>query len=183
MRQLILAILFAGSLATFVRLPSADSGVFDPLEPRGRQVERAIEAGAFETGRLVAEQLSAEHRDAPVVAFWLAEIYRGLDRTSDEARAWENYFRITAQPDEACPALPQAYLRLGDPARALDAYTRCAAAAPDDPERLVDLADGYEAAGQTANASDTLHRLSLLDPAHPRLRARPASTTAHGAIR
>ena len=181
MRPLILAILLAGSLATFVRLPSADDGAFDPLEPRGRQVERAIAEGAFETARPVAEQLNLHYPDTPVIALWLAEIYRGLGRTSDEAAALERYLQSAGRPDEVCPALPQAYRRLEDASRAIDAYRRCAQAAPDDPERLVDLADALAAAGREADESDALQHLASIDPAHPRLRhIHPATLAAGG---
>jgi tetratricopeptide (TPR) repeat protein len=169
-RRLILAILLAGSVATFVRLPSVDgrSG-FDPLEPRGREVERAIAAREFEAARPIAEQLAAIYPETPIAAIWLAEIYRGLGRASDEARAWETVLSTTGVPDEACPALPEAYRRAGDTSRALDAFKRCAAAAPDDPERLVDLADAYAAAGLASDAVESLRRVALVDPSHPRV--------------
>lgn len=171
MRRLILAILLAGYAATFVRMPFlAARREFDPLEPRGRQVEQAIAERQFEVARPIAEQLAAAYPDAPVVSMWLADIYRGLGRPEDEARAWETCLRLLRQADEVCPALPQAYLRAGDSQRALDAFERCASATPDDPERLIDLADALAAAGRASDAANALSRAARLDASHPRLR-------------
>lgn len=183
MRRLTLAILLAGSAATFVRLPSVDGHEFDPLDRRGREVERAIAAGDFDAARPIVEQLAVTYPDTPIVSIWLAETYRGLGRPSDEARAWETVLRTAALPDAACPALPEAYRRSGDGPGALDAFKRCAAAAPDDPERLADLADAYAAAGFASDAAETVRRIALVDHTHPRVQDAnaPGGGTSPGA--
>jgi Flp pilus assembly protein TadD len=94
---------------------------------------------------------------------------RGLGRARDEAAAWEDYLRLASLPDAACPALGLAYARAGDPIRAIEAYERCAAAAPDDPERWLDLAVEYQARGRSSEATEAFRRAAALDPSDPRI--------------
>lgn len=173
MRRLLLALLLLAYAAVFVRVPawSRGSAPFDPLEPRGREVERAIEDGRFGAALPIAEDLLAAHPDDPTILFWLAEIQRGLAHPDDEAAALERVLRLTRRADAACPALPEAYTTLGDPARALDAWERCAAAGASDAERWFDLGTAYAAAGRAADADRAFTTSRTLDPTNPRLPA------------
>jgi len=178
-RRLILALLLAAYAAVFVRPPSVGGrSAFDPLEPRGREVERAIESSRFADALPIADDLRSEHADDPTVAYWRAEIFRGLGRARDEAAAWEDYLRLSHHPDAACPALGLAYREADEMARSLDAFERCAAAAPQDPERWMDLAGAYEKDGRPADASDAFHRAASLDPGNPRIPGSVTRTTA-----
>lgn len=182
MRRSLLALLFVAYAAVFVRLPGWSGGAapFDPLEPRGREVERAIETGQFAAALPIAHDLLAAHADDATVLFWLAEIHRGLGRHGDEAAALERVLQLTRHAEVVCPALPEAYARLGDSTRALDAYERCAAAGAADAERWFDLATAYAAAGRAAAAETALATSRTIDPTNPRL---PASTGATEARR
>ncbi len=177
MRRPLLALLFVAYAAVFVRLPawSGAPAAFDPLEPRGREVERAIAAGQFDAALPIAEDLLAAHAGNPTVLFWLAEIHRGRTRHAEEAAALERLFQATQHAESVCPALPEAYGHLGDAARALDAYERCAAAGASDAERWFDLANAYAAAGRTADAERAFATSRTIDPTNPRL---PTSVTA-----
>jgi Flp pilus assembly protein TadD len=170
-RRLLLAILLTGYAATFFGLPSLESQarVFDPLEPRGREVESAIELQRYADALLIARQLASLYPDDPTIAFWLAEIFKGLGEPAEEAGSWERVFELTGSSDAVCPSLPMAYARLGDRVKALDAYTRCAARAEDDPERWVDLASAYVAEGRGADADRAFARSRALDASNPRL--------------
>ena len=44
----------------------------------------------------------------------LARIYFHLGKPADEAAAWEQFVKSSPTPEDACPALAQAYLRAGD---------------------------------------------------------------------
>ena len=77
MRRFTLALLLAGYALLFLQLPSRgrEPRAFDPLEPRGREVERAIEAGDFERALPIAQELDGAYPDDPVITYWLAEIH------------------------------------------------------------------------------------------------------------
>jgi predicted Zn-dependent protease len=174
-RRLILAILFASYAAVFVRLPSVGAGGrgFDPLGPRGREVERAIEEKRFADALPIARELQSAHGADPVIAFWVAEILGGLGQSAEEAQAWERVLSLTGKADAACPALPDAYAKSGERGRALDAYERCARAAPDDPERWLDLGSAYAAEGRHVDAERAYAESRFLDPSNPRLPGQP----------
>lgn len=181
MRRLTLAVLLAAYAAVFVRFPAwGRDAAFDPMEPRGREVEMAIEAGRFAQALPMTQDLRVSHPDDPTIQFWLAEIHRGLQRPAEEAAALEHLLRLTNFADAACPALPEAYARAGDTARALDAYTRCAGAGATDAERWFDLGVAQAAAGNDAEALAAFATSRALDPTNPRL---PSSVAADGAAR
>jgi tetratricopeptide (TPR) repeat protein len=168
-RRLVLVLLVAGYAAVFAPRPSRDGAHgFDPLEPRGRHVERLIEESNFTAALPLADELWSARHDSPTIAFWRAEIFHGLGRPAEEAGAWEDVLRL-GLPDGACPNLALAYQAAGDRHRALDAYQRCAAAAPDDPERWLDLGFALKAANRPADASEAFQRAVALDPTHPRI--------------
>lgn len=102
MRRFTLALLFAGYALLFVPLPWMDRSNhgFDPLDARGREVERAIEARDFSGALPLALELNGAYPDDPVVAYWLTEIYLGIGSEADAASAWQRYKTITGRPDE-----------------------------------------------------------------------------------
>jgi Flp pilus assembly protein TadD len=170
-RRLLLAILLVGYAGVFVGVPSFARGgrAFEPLDTRGRDVERAIEQGRFADALPFVQALSVQHENDPTLAYWTAEIYRGLTQHAAEAAAWERVFDLTHTADAACPALARAYESAGDETRALDAYQRCASAAADDPERWLDLGRAYATRGMAADADAAFEKVRALDPFHPAL--------------
>jgi len=174
-RRLVLVVVLVGYVAVFVRLPSFGRGVssFEPLGARGREAETAIEERRFADALPIVRDLAVEHRSDPVIAYWLAEIHRGLGHADDEATAWEHVFELTASADFACPSLPEAYTRAGDRERALHAYERCTSAGADDAERWLDLGAAYAAAGRSTDAQAAYEKSRSLDGSNPRLRKPP----------
>jgi tetratricopeptide (TPR) repeat protein len=169
-RRLVLLLLLVAYAALFIRLPSMRRHAsFDPLDRQGREIEKDIESSRFAAALPIANALWSAHDHSATVAHWRAEIFRGLGRAADEAAAWEDYLRLSHQPDEACPALAVAYGHAGDQGRSLDAYERCAAAAPDDPERWIDLATAYQLAGRHSSASEAFQHAFALDPTDGRI--------------
>lgn len=140
-------------------------------------MERAIEEGQFPSALPIASELLTAHADDATVLFWLA-IHRGMGRHADEAATLERVLRLTRHTDGVCPALPEAYARVGDAARALNAWERCASAGASDAERWFDLATAYAAAGRAADAGKAFATSRLLDPTNPRLP--PVSATEAG---
>ena len=114
------------------------ANAFDALQPRSREVERAIAAGRFADALPMAAGLEKTYPREALVAYWLAGIYRGLDRPGDEVAAWERYVALSSAPEEAredaCPAIAEARERLGDRAGALREYQHCAELDPADPD-------------------------------------------------
>ena len=177
MRRVAFALLLLACAWVFLR-PSFARGdlQFDPLDARGREVERAIEEQRFADALPIATDLQSAHPADPVIAFWLAEIEDGLGRFAAAGDRWARVLDLTHEVDAACPAMPEAYAHAGLSSQALKAYERCAEAAPADVERWLDLARAYSAAGQTTDADRALAKARELDPTHPGVAA--ASTRA-----
>jgi tetratricopeptide (TPR) repeat protein len=97
----------------------------------------------------------------------LARIHRELGQAREEAQALESVYRTSPTPEDACPAIAQAYDRVPDPAAALDAYERCATLSPGDPDSHVFLGRAYNAAGRAAEARGALERALALAPDYP----------------
>jgi Flp pilus assembly protein TadD len=174
-RTFILAVLLVGYGAVFLRLPSLGATrAFDPLEPRGRQVESDLAQGRFEDALPIALALEAAYPSESVIPRWLADIYHGLGRDADEARALERVLALTADAEAACPDLPIAYGQAAQPQDALAAYERCANLAPDNAERWLDLGAAYTSAGRDASAERAYETSRAIDPSNPRL---PHATT------
>ena len=112
----------------------AASRAFDALQPRPREVERAIAARRFADALPMAAGLERSYPREPLIAYWQAEIYRGLGRPAEEVAAWERYMALSPAygeaAEETCPALAEARERLGDRAGALRERARCAALDP-----------------------------------------------------
>jgi tetratricopeptide (TPR) repeat protein len=174
----VLATLLAAYVAVGLRgyaKEVADAGRFDPFLPLARAVEWRIGERRFAEALPIARRLRQIYPAEPLVAYWLARIHHGLEAPQAEAAAWEDYIRLSAAPEEACPSLPEAYARLGRAAESLAAYERCARLSAEDGEdsdRLLDLAEAYGRAGQAADARRTLERAHSLDPDNPLIRER-----------
>jgi tetratricopeptide (TPR) repeat protein len=168
-RTALVLTLLAAYIAVMVRLTGC-SGVdrtLDALAPQSRSVEQAIGQGRFAEALPVALELQRAHEDDPLVAYWLATIFHGLDRPRDEVAAWQTYIRVSTTPLDACPAIAEAYERLGDSARALEQYRRCVDYDPSEPDSLVDLAEASERAHNAGQALAAYRSAALLDPHNP----------------
>ena len=70
---------------------------FDAVGPESRFVERAIGDHRYTEALPVALDLRRAHSGEPLVAYWLATIYRGLGRTADAQSAWDDFERLSGQ--------------------------------------------------------------------------------------
>jgi len=127
-RALMLLLLCAAYVAVLTppstwRLSGASP--FDPLAPRPREVEELIVAGRFTDALPLANALGQAYPEEPLVAYWRATVHHALGQAESEAAAWETYVRVSHAPAEACPAWPNAYLRLGQTQHAREAAERC----------------------------------------------------------
>ena len=164
-----LLMLLAAYLAALVQLGGVTGApALDPLAARARFVERAMLDRRFTEALPVALELQREYANDALPPFWLATIYRGLDRPHDEIAAWTSYLRLApGSGGDACPALASAYARAGDRARALERYRQCVRDDPRDPQRLIDLGDALQEAGETRDAIAAFQSAAQLDPRDP----------------
>jgi tetratricopeptide (TPR) repeat protein len=177
----LLVVLFLGYVTVFVRVPAAGlrlRPVFDPFEPRPRLVEQLIVGRQYAKALALAKELRVSFPNEPQVISELATIYHGLNNSKEEAAAWEDYLRVSGATAVACPALPDAYQRLGDRQQALKSYERCLVLDPENADRMLDLADAYQRSGRSSDAAELYLRASAVDPYNPVLAARIASLSA-----
>ena len=93
----LLLVLLAAYVGATVRpaLVAGSGGAFDALAPEARFIERAIGERRFGDALPVALDLRRAHVREPLVAYWLATIYQGLDRAADARSAWDDFRRLT----------------------------------------------------------------------------------------
>ncbi len=99
----------------------------------------------------------------------LAHIYQQLGRRSEEARALEGVFAVSATPADACPMLGQAYEAAHERSRAIDAFERCLEMDPANPDAMLFLGRAYQGAGRGDDARRVLEKALALAPDYPDL--------------
>jgi tetratricopeptide (TPR) repeat protein len=82
----------------------------------------------------------------------LATIYGELGRSEPEAAAWESFVASSPTPQEACPQIGNAYYRLQLVDKSVDAFERCLAFEPSDPDGVFYLARAHEWNGNVPRA-------------------------------
>lgn len=129
-RSWLLVVLLALYLASGLRSVIADRfrrSAFDPFLPAARALEQRLAEARFAEALPLAVDLDRAYPQQAQVALWLARIHHGLKDPVREAAAWEQYAERSPAPEEACPALPDAYARAGRDAEARAARQRCSA--------------------------------------------------------
>ncbi len=169
-----LALAYGLTLARTARSTDA-VGRADPLSPQGRAVERAMAEGRLSEALALAQELRRAFPRDPFVLYLLATIHGSLGQHDAEAATWDAYLEMSDAPGEACPAVGLAYERVGDLARALERFRRCASFEPDEPDRMADLADAYHRRGDLEAARDAYRRAAALDPRNPHVVAMAAT--------
>lgn len=161
-----------GALYAAVLWPASPAGSadrVDPLSPPLRSIELALrDARPAEALQLAAAAAQQYPRD-PFLKYLEATALQQLSRWEDEAKAWEAYIDLSDTPGAACPAVAVAHEQRGDDRRALEWWRRCVAIEPEEPERLVDLADALARRGLTREARDRYDQARVLDPGNPGL--------------
>ena len=103
----------------------ADAAAIDGLLVASREAfvsERWQDA--LEPTKAVVDRFPGQH----VYLARLAEIYNKLERPADEAATWELFMDRAPLPAEACPNVGNAYRRIAQYDKALNAFERCFAA-------------------------------------------------------
>jgi len=110
---------------------AADAALVDGLLVESRD---AFSSGRWQDALEPTKAIVARFPGQHVYLSRLAEIYEKLERPIDEAAAWELYMDRAPLPAGACPAIGNAYRRLGKYELALNAFERCLQADTKDPE-------------------------------------------------
>ena len=174
-RTLLLVVLLMLYLVSVLRPAIEDRmrrGEFDPFLPAARALEHRLAEARFAEALPLARELDRTYPREAQVTFWLARVHHGLDDAASEATAWERYVALSPAPEEACPALPEAYAHAGRPAESLHAYERCAAFDETDAARLIDLGEAYANAHRTRDAIAQYERAASIDLGDPDLASR-----------
>lgn len=163
----VVAALYAAVL--WPRSPAGSADRADPLSPPLRSIELALRDERPAEALQLAVAASQQYPRDPFLKYLEATALQQLARWEDEARAWEAYVAVSDTPGAACPAVAVAHERRGDESLALEWWRRCAAFEPDEPERLVDLADALARRGLRRDARERYAQARALDPANPGL--------------
>lgn len=146
----------------------------DPAETSNASAERwlaesrdAFEAARYDAALQPTIALTRAFPNQQVYSERLALIFQHLGRHAEEAAAWERVVAVSPTPVEACPALPDAYVRAaGFSDAALDAFERCAAFEPRNADMLFNLARARERAGRTDKAEGAYREALRIDSAN-----------------
>jgi tetratricopeptide (TPR) repeat protein len=157
-----------GWLFAWVLTPGATPDQGDTTEIEGWVVASRDAFGASEWDAALGPTRALVERfpTQQVYSDRLARIYFHLNKPADEAAAWEQFVKSSSTPEDACPALPQAYRRAGDRAAALQAFERCRDFDPMSAEGWFFLGQAYRRARRHDDALHTLREAVRIDPLH-----------------
>lgn len=155
--------LFGGNAAGQATAPVIDADIRRDIDASQTAYSAGRYADALGPTRRLTEQLPTQ----AVYFHRLARIQHELGHFEEEARAWEEVFRTSPTPVDACPMLATAYEQTGDAARALHAYERCVEVEPQNPDLLLFLGRAYNAAERAADAQRVLEEALALAPEYP----------------
>lgn len=119
-------------------------------------------ADAVEPTRTLVQRFPSQQ----VYSDRLARTYAALDRPTEEAAAWEQFVRTSPTPEDACPAMGEAYWRAGERERALDAFTRCRDFDPLAADGWYFLGRAYQRDIRHAEALAAFEEAVRVDPLH-----------------
>lgn len=105
----------------------------------------------------------------------LARIYSALGDPVKEADAWEKFVGVSPTPEDACPAIAEAYWKAGDHDKSLEASVRCRDYDPMSGELHYYLGRAYERANRPADARTSYDAALRVEPPHVDTRVALAS--------
>ena len=144
-----------------------------------REVNALIGAGRYDRALEPTLALTRSFPTSQVYLEQLASIYHHLNRPKDEAEAWERFVAVAPTPVEACPQIGDAYRKQGLIAQTIDAFDRCLAFEPDDPDMSFYAAHAAEWAGTWDRARNLYARALETHPRHVDLRVGLARVKLH----
>jgi tetratricopeptide (TPR) repeat protein len=94
--------------------------------------QAAVRDSKYEEALAPLEALTKLQPKNHVYWWQSAQVAGSLRRPPQEVRYLEEFVKVAPIPGEACPRLPFLYEQMGDKARALEAFARCAGYSPND---------------------------------------------------
>ena len=147
----------AGALAVARSVASPPAGTAGGLWSKSlaayNRVENKEALGAV-------QELLAREPDNPLYRRHEAAVLFALGDFAASAASAERFVRTAPEPAKACPLIANAYRRLGDGPRYLDALRRCAAFDPRNVDSAFNLAQGLEETGNLRAAADLFGRMA-----------------------
>jgi len=171
--------LSAAALAClFVRAlwPGASPGADLDIDGWIRASREEFGAGRWERALEPTRALVDHFPSQQVYSDRLARIYHELGQPVEEAAAWEQFIRSASTPQDACPALGEAYLRAGRGDASLNAFERCRDFDTASAEAWFYLGQAYRRDGRIDDAIRTFEGALRVDPQHADSRVGLAST-------
>ncbi len=120
----------------------------DKLKMLTEQSQAALRDNRYEAALPPLEELTKIQPKNHVYWWQRALVSGALHRQEDELASLEEFVKISALPDEACPQLAFIYRDLGRKAETMDAFKRCASYAPNDAQMAFYFGHSLEADGQ-----------------------------------
>ncbi len=134
------------------------------------EARAAIQSGDYAKALDPARALHEAHPSSHIYIDQLATTYHHLKRPVEEAALWEEYLLKAPRPGGACPHLGLAYRAQGKQDAAIDAFERCLALDPNNPDSILYLALAEERAGSVLKATALYKRGLALSPGYSDLR-------------
>ena len=131
-----------------------------------REVNALIGAGRYDRALEPTLALTRSFPTSQIYLGQLASIYHHLDRPKEEAEAWERFLAVAPTPVEACPQIGDAYRKQRLFPQAIDAFNRCLAFDPDNPDMLFYAGHAAEWEGTWERAAELYGRALAMDARH-----------------
>ena len=109
-------------------------------------------------------KLHEAYPDNQIYSEELATLYGHLGNHREEAVYWEDFMRHAPLPEEACPQIGQAYEQQGLHTEATDAFRRCLALQPNNPDSIFYLAHTLEMSREYTEAEGLYEHGTVVDP-------------------
>lgn len=122
------------------------------------QSRTALRDREFDDALAITRRLHEAYPRNHIYLYQLATIAQELGDPGAEADYWEKYLLASPTPIEACPRVGQAYAEAGRAAESLQAFERCLAFDPKDPDSLFWVAKAYEGSGRLGEAEEHYRR-------------------------
>jgi tetratricopeptide (TPR) repeat protein len=160
-------------LSLFAAPPrSRDAPWLLTAEESQRELERSralIREGQPREALEITRRLHRAFPESHVHLHQIATLEEQLGDPLAAARAWEAYLDLSPTPLEACPAVGRAWQAAGRETDALDAYERCLAFDPENPDSHLYLALARERRGLLEGAEALFRQGVALAPDYPDL--------------
>ena len=151
--------------------PSAASGIAtDVAKGLVAEAREAIGRGDYAKALKPALALHDAFPSSHIYIEQLANTYHHLKQPVEEAALWEEYLLKAPNPSSACPHLGLAYRAQGKQDKAIDAFERCLAFDPSNPDAILYLALAEEREGHVEKAAELYERGLTLAPKYADLR-------------